>query len=160
LRILGDRRARDLKRLGEDLQGSEPPVRSPFLPLVSLVLHGLGIAVGKAPPKLFPVFLRFLDLRVEKCGRSPECLNLELLGRSFCGEAPRSVDERTVGSLVPRRFLVRHDRWSHSTRSWWRWLRVKAVTWQRCAVKEVSNDLPKYEIFEIVLTQRLRITGG
>ena len=77
-RILGDRRVDDPGGFRENLQGSQSPVRSPFLPLVTLILHELGIPVSQAKPKLFRILLRLLDLRVEECGRALQCSDLEV----------------------------------------------------------------------------------
>ena len=68
-----------LSRLCEDLQGSKPPIRSPLLPLVTLIHPGLGIPVSKALPKLLRVLLCLLDLDVEESGCTFERPDLEVL---------------------------------------------------------------------------------
>ena len=117
LGISGDHRKCDPSRLCQDPQSGKPPLRSPFLPLVALVLLELGIPLSQAPPKLFSIFLCLLYLRIEECGRTFEYLDLEIFGRGFWEEVSRSVEERTMRSLITRRFLVRHDRCSESRRS-------------------------------------------
>ena len=60
----------DLDRVREDPQCGKPPVRSPFLSLVTLVLPGLGVPISKAQPKLLRILLRLLHLGMEECGRA------------------------------------------------------------------------------------------
>lgn len=119
-----------LSRFHECPQSGQPPVRSPFFPLVTLALSELSVSVRKAPPKLFRTFLSLLNSRIDERSRVLESLDLEVLRRGFWAEVARSVKECTMRSFITRGFLMRHDRCPDSTGPYWRGLKANIVTQQ------------------------------